>query len=64
MAAITLDTVHQAAHVREQLKTVLAAFGEMLDAFVSTRMRQAAAEAEHACSRHPLDTPSPSISAQ
>jgi hypothetical protein len=56
MAAITFDAVQQAAHVREQLKAVLAAFREMLDAFVSNRMRRAAAEAEHARSRQPMDT--------
>ena len=48
MVAITLNTVHQTALVREQLKTVHAFFREMLDAFVSNRMRRAAAEAEHA----------------
>jgi hypothetical protein len=64
MAAIALNTVHQATHVREQLKPVLAAFREMLDTFASNRMRQAAAEAEHARSRQPLGTPSPLISAQ
>jgi hypothetical protein len=58
MAAITLNTVNQATHVRERLKTVLAVFREMLDAFVSNRMRQAAADAEHV---RPLGTPSPSI---
>src|SRR3979490_625014 len=45
MVAITLNTVHQTARVREQLKTVHAFFREMLDAFVSNRMRRAAAEA-------------------
>jgi hypothetical protein len=45
MAAITLNTVNQATHVREQLIPVLAAFREMLDAFVSNRMRRTAAEA-------------------
>lgn len=64
MAAITLNTVHQATHVREQLRTVLAVFREMLDAFVSNRMRRTAAEAEHARSRWPLGTPSPLTSAQ
>ena len=61
MAAITLNTVNQAEHVREKLDTVLAAFREMLDAFVSNRMRRAAAEAEHVRS---LGTPSPSIKAR
>jgi hypothetical protein len=46
MAAITVNTAHQKEQVREQLKIVLGAFREMLDAFVSNRMRQAAAEAE------------------
>jgi len=54
MAAITLSTVHQAARVGGQVKTVLAVFREMLDAFVSSRMRGAAAEAEYARS---LKTP-------
>ena len=62
MAAITLNIVHQAARVGGQVKTVLAAFREMLDAFVSNRMRRAAAEAE--CSREPLGTSSPLMSAQ
>jgi hypothetical protein len=47
MAMITFNAVHQAEHVREQVKSLLAAFCEMLDAFVSNRMRRAAAEAEH-----------------
>jgi hypothetical protein len=61
MAAITFNAVHHAGRVREQLNTVLAAFREMLDAFVSNRMRRAAAEAEHV--RSP-GTPSPSIKAR
>jgi hypothetical protein len=61
MATITLGTMHQAEHVRGQLRTVLAAFREMLDAFVSNRMRRAAAEAEHV---RPLGTPSRSIKAR
>jgi hypothetical protein len=46
MAAITFNATHQKEHVREQLKTVLAAFREMLDTLVSNQMRRAAAEAE------------------
>ena len=64
MAAITFNTVNQATHVREQLKIVLAVFRAMLDAFVSNRMRQAVAEAEHARSRQPLGTSSPLTRAQ
>jgi hypothetical protein len=64
IAAIAFDAVHQAAHVREQPKTVLAAFREMLDAFVSDRMRRAVAEAELARPRQLPGTSSPSLSAQ
>jgi len=38
MAAITFNAAHQKVHIREQLKTVLAAFREMLDVFVSKGM--------------------------
>ena len=61
MAATTFSAVHQVEQVREQLKTALAAFRTMLDAFVGNRMRRAAAEAEHV---RPLGTPSPSIKAR
>jgi len=64
MAAITLSAVHHVGQVREQLNTVLAAFRAMLDAFVSNRMRRAAAEAAHVRPRQPLGTSSPSINAQ
>ena len=45
MAAITCNAAH--------LKTVLAAFREILDAFVSNRMRRAVAQAEHILPRRP-----------
>ena len=61
MAATTFSAVHQVGQVREQLKAALAAFRTMLDAFVSNRMRRAAAEAEHV---RPLAAPSPSIQAR
>jgi hypothetical protein len=61
MAATTFSAVHQVGQDREQFKTALAAFRTMLDAFVSNRMRRAAAEAEHV---RPLGTPSPSIKAR
>jgi len=64
MAAITFNAAHQKVHIREQLKTVLAAFREMLDVFVSNRMRRAAAEAEHVRPRHPRGTQSQSKNAQ
>jgi hypothetical protein len=64
MAAITFDATHQKEHIRKRLETVFAAFGEMLDAFVSNRMRRAAAEAAHVRPRQPLGTSSPSINAQ
>ena len=40
MAASTFNAAHQSEHLRKQLKTALAAFREMLDAFVSHRMRR------------------------
>jgi hypothetical protein len=46
MAAIVFNPAYPKAQVREKLKTALAALCEMLDAFVSNRMRQAAAQAE------------------
>jgi hypothetical protein len=45
MATITFNTTQNKSQVREQLDAVLAACREMLDAFVSNRMRRAAAEA-------------------
>jgi hypothetical protein len=64
MAAITFNTAHQKQHIREQLKAVLTAFQEMLDVFVSSRMRRAAAEAERVRPRHPRGTQSQSKNAQ
>ena len=64
MAAITFNPVHRAEHIRGRLKTVLAVLREMLDAFVSNRMRRAAAEAGHARPRQHLGTSSPSTDAQ
>jgi hypothetical protein len=62
MAAITFNAADRKLHIREQLKAVLAAFRAMLDAFVSNRMRRAAAQAGHISRRRPQGTPS--ISAQ
>jgi hypothetical protein len=64
MAAITFNAAHQKEHVRERLKTVLIAFREMLDAFVSDRIRRSAAEAEHVRPRLPLGTQTPSMNPQ
>jgi hypothetical protein len=64
MAAITFDTAHQAEHIRGRLETVLTGLRETLDAFVSHRMRQTAAEAEHVRPRQPLGASTPSINAQ
>jgi uncharacterized protein YdbL (DUF1318 family) len=64
MAAITLNTAHQAEHVGQKLETVLAALREMLDAFVSNRMRKAAAEAEQVRSRRLQDVHTSSIGPQ
>jgi hypothetical protein len=64
MAAITLETAPQKQRIRGQVKTVLAAVHEMLDTFVSNRMRLAASEAEHALPRQPQHTSSLSINAR
>jgi hypothetical protein len=64
MAAITFNSAHQRKRVREQLKTVLIAFREMLDAFVSNRMRRAAAEAGHVGVRAVPGTSSSSLNTQ
>jgi hypothetical protein len=50
MAAITFIAAYQ------KLKTVLVALREMLDAFVSSRMRRAVAEAGHSRPRRPRGT--------
>jgi hypothetical protein len=47
MAAITFNAMPRTEQVRRRLKAVRAAFSEMLDAFVSNRMRRAAAETKH-----------------
>ena len=64
MTAITLNTAHQAEHVRQGLESVLAVLREMLDGFVSNRMRKAAEEAEHVRSRRLQDVHTPSIGPQ
>jgi hypothetical protein len=58
VAAITFNTTHQKEQVREQLKTALTDLRQMLDAFVSNRMRQAAAEAEQVRVRRIRETQS------
>ena len=61
MAATTFNAPPRKEHVREQFGS---AFREMLDAFVSNRMRRAAAEAEHVRPRPSQDTQTQSINAQ
>jgi hypothetical protein len=64
MAAITFNTAHRKQPVGERFQTVPAALREMLDAFVSNRMRRAAAEAEHIRPRLPQSASSPSPNAR
>jgi hypothetical protein len=64
MAAIAFNTAHRKQPVRAQFQTVLAALRERLDAFVSNRMRRAAAEAGHIRPRLALGTSSPSPNAR
>ena len=59
MAATTFNAPPRKEHVREQFGS---AFREMLDAFVSNRMRQAAAEAEHVGPRRPPGKPAACLS--
>ena len=59
MAAITFNATHQKEQVRDQLGTALGACRDMLDAFVSNRIRQAVAETEHVRPRQALAAPSP-----
>jgi hypothetical protein len=58
MAAITFNAGRRKLPIQGQRKTVLAAFRDRLDAFVSNRMRRAAAEAGHSRRRRPRRTPS------
>jgi hypothetical protein len=64
MTAIAFNTAHQADRIRQWLETSAAAWREMLDVFVSNRMRKAAAAAEHARSRRLQDVHTPSIGPQ
>ena len=45
MAEITVNTADPEERVREQVKAAVAAYHDMLDTFVSGRVRAAAAEA-------------------
>jgi hypothetical protein len=64
MATITFNTAHQAEHVWERLQIVGERMREMIDAFVSYRVRLAAAAAEQARPRQVRNTPSPSMTEQ
>lgn len=64
MAAIPFNAAHQKELARKQLETALAAYREMLDAFVSNRMRQTVADAEHAHPRQGPATTSPAKNPQ
>jgi hypothetical protein len=56
MAAINFNTAHQKEHARQQLKIALTAIREMLDAFVSNRMRQVATDTPRQAPRHSTAT--------
>jgi hypothetical protein len=62
--AAAFYTAHRKEHARDQFGAVVTALGEMLDAFVSNRMRRAAAEAGHVRPRPSQDTRTQSINAQ
>lgn len=61
MAAITFNTTHQPENVWDRLQIVGASLREMLDAFVSFRMRLAVEAAGQARPRLVRKTPSPSM---
>jgi hypothetical protein len=61
MATITFNTADHNEQVREQIRTALAAYREMLDIFVGNPVAE---EAEHARPRQPPNTTSPSKNAQ
>jgi hypothetical protein len=63
MAAITFKTENRKEQLRKQIETALAAYREMLDTFVSNRVRQAATAAERARPRRAPDTTPPVKSA-
>jgi hypothetical protein len=52
MAAVTFNAMPRTEQVRRRLRAARAAFSEMLDAFVSNRMRRAADETKHVGPRH------------
>jgi hypothetical protein len=58
MAAIAFSSTHRAGHIGARLKAALTVLREMLDAYVSHRVRLAALEAEHVRPRQRPDTPS------
>jgi hypothetical protein len=62
--AAAFYTAHRKDRVREQFGALATALREMLDAFVSNRMRRAAAEAEHVRPRGPQGKPMRSTNAQ
>jgi hypothetical protein len=51
MAEITVNTADPEQRVREQVKAAVAAYHDMLDTFVGSRARTAAAEASEVCPR-------------
>jgi hypothetical protein len=51
MAEITFNTADPEQRVREQVKAAVAAYHDMLDTFVGSRARKAAAEASEVCPR-------------
>jgi hypothetical protein len=62
MAVITLNATYRKVWLWQRLETMLFAYREMLDAFVSSRMQQAVTKAERARSRrrgrsHPNSSP-------
>jgi len=64
MAAISSDIFLQHGRIAGHLETAFVTLRTSLDAFVSNRMRRAAAEAEYARPHRLLCAPSPSVDSQ
>jgi hypothetical protein len=64
MAEATFNTAHQREHVRQQVKTAVEAYRQMLDTFVNTPMRRALSEAEPVRPQQLQDAPAKPVNSQ
>jgi hypothetical protein len=64
MAKATFNTAHHQEHVRQEVKTAVEAYRQMLDTFVNNPMRRAAAEAEPVRPQQRQDAPAKPVDSQ